>query len=116
MNLKISNPMTPKEAQALKRLLQVALSNTGQSRLIGNFLLAWWNADACGGFALNDLWGLDDALRVDVLTIMGFIARHQRYPDTLGLAEEFEQLIQQWRPTLLPPPTWQETTATDGNT
>lgn len=44
-------------AAALGRLLTIARSNTGQSYLVANFLLAWWveprgspeNAKDCGG-------------------------------------------------------------------
>lgn len=97
---------TADEAQALGRLLEVALSNTGQSELVANFLLAWWNTRECGGFAPNDLWGLDQSLRVDILTVLGLISRHQIYPDTLGLAEEFHELVKRWRATLIPPPVW----------
>jgi hypothetical protein len=34
---------------ALERLIQVAQGDTGQSRIVANFLLAWWNAEECGG-------------------------------------------------------------------
>lgn len=106
--------MTSKEAQALTRLLSVAKSDTGQSRLVANFLLSWWNATACGGFALNDLWGLDTVLRNDVQIVMGFIARKQVYPDTLGLADDFQELIKTWRPQLSPPSVWEDFSPTDG--
>jgi hypothetical protein len=37
---------------ALDRLLAIAQADTGQSRRVANFLLAWWNAGECGGFHL----------------------------------------------------------------
>jgi hypothetical protein len=33
---------------ALDRLVAIAQSDTGQSRRVANFLLAWWNAGSCG--------------------------------------------------------------------
>jgi len=42
---------------ALDRLIQIAKGGTGQSRKVANFLLAWWNAEACGGFDLTDSQG-----------------------------------------------------------
>lgn len=76
--------MQTNERDALERLLQVADGHSGQSGYVADFLLAWWNADDCGGFSLNKLWALDDAIVADVVTIFGFISRQQNYPDTLG--------------------------------
>jgi hypothetical protein len=45
---------------ALERLIRIANRDTGQSRRVASFLLAWWNAEECGGFDLTDLWGIDD--------------------------------------------------------
>ena len=42
--------MSHDQQQALERLLLIALRGTGQSRRVANFLLAWWNANQCGGF------------------------------------------------------------------
>lgn len=113
-NNKVPQYTTPNEAQALARLLQVAGSNTGQSATVANFLLSWWNAQSCGGWAPNDLWGLDRSLREDVLIVLGLIARRQIYPDTLGLAEEFAELVKRWRPHLAPPSVLDEMHKTDG--
>jgi hypothetical protein len=35
--------MLPAEKQALENLLKIAQGNTGQSRRVSDFLLAWWN-------------------------------------------------------------------------
>ena len=35
-----------KSRAALERLIQIAQGDTGQSRIVANFLLAWWNAGA----------------------------------------------------------------------
>jgi hypothetical protein len=57
-----SNP-PDKSRAALQRLIQIAQDDTGQSRIVANFLLAWWNAGECGGFDLTDVWGVDTASR-----------------------------------------------------
>ena len=44
---------------ALERLIRIAQRDTGQSRMVAEFLLSWWNAANCGGFDLNTLWGVD---------------------------------------------------------
>ncbi len=58
---------------ALVRLVRIAQSDTGQGRRVANFLLAWWNAQACGGFDLTDLWAVDDAIADDMLAITRLI-------------------------------------------
>ena len=88
---------------SLLRLLEVAYSDTGQSRRVAAFLLAWWNADTCGGFDLTDMWGLDLSLRQDILVVFGYIAFEQHYPDTLGWSHEFGRVLRGWRPHLIEP-------------
>ena len=85
---------------ALRRLLAIARCDTGQARRVANFLLAWWNAAACGGFDLTDLWAVDAAIAVDMLAVMGLIARDRELPTAYGLGAEFERLVTLWRPTL----------------
>jgi hypothetical protein len=89
------------EHQALLRLLDVAAGNTGQSRRLADFLLAWWNAGSCGAFDITSTWGLDRALAVDVVTVFALAVHSGSYPDTLGYAELFERVIRQWRPELV---------------
>jgi len=48
--------------RALERLFQIALRDTGQSRRVANFLLAWHNAEENGGWDPVDLWNVDDAI------------------------------------------------------
>jgi hypothetical protein len=87
--------------EALQRLIAVASRNdSGQARRIADFLLAWWHAAECGRLDLTDLWGLDDALKADVITVFAAVVSGQEYPDTLGYAREFERLIALWRPEL----------------
>ena len=93
--------MTTIERDALQRLLQLASQHdTGQARRVADFLLAWWNPEHCGRFDLTDLWGCDDAIAEDMVTVFGYIARNKRYPDTLGFEKQYADLVRQWRPEL----------------
>lgn len=96
-------PATVEELEALDRLLAVAEGDSGGSRRVADFLLAWWNAGTCGGFDLTDLWGLDLALREDVVAVFGLIARRHEYPNNLGVSVErrFGALVASWRPDLV---------------
>ena len=95
-------PMMPADTwAALERLLEVASADTHQARYVANFLLAWWNAPDLGGFDLTDAWGLDDALREDLITLFGFIARNKVYPSAYSFRSEFEDLVRRWRPEVL---------------
>lgn len=49
MILKASRDRKPTDAErdALVRLLKIGRSDTGQSRRVADFLLAWWNAASC---------------------------------------------------------------------
>jgi hypothetical protein len=69
---------------ALDRLICIAQRDTGQSRKVANFLLAWWNASECGGFDLTELWGVDAAIAADMVTVLAALPMCQHYPDTLG--------------------------------
>jgi hypothetical protein len=90
--------MKSEEKAALKRLIAIAHNDTGQSRRVAGFLLAWWNADDCGGFNLTDLWGVDTSITEDMVTVFGFIARVKSYPDALGYGEQFKSIVSGWRP------------------
>ena len=93
------------ELAPIRRLIAIARSDTGQSRRVANFLLAWWNAGSCGGFDLTDLWAVDQTIADDLLATAAFIAGHHEYPDSYGLREDFEALVTLWRPQLLQPTT-----------
>ncbi|MDN4572012.1 hypothetical protein DBB29_00755 [Pandoraea cepalis] len=93
--------MSTDELEALTRLLKHALSDTGQSRRVANFLLAWWNATNCGGFDIADTWALDDEIVDDVITVFR-LATRGNYPDTLGFGPRFEEVVALWRPDLSP--------------
>jgi hypothetical protein len=84
---------------SIARLIQVAKGDTGQSRRVANFLLAWWNAEECGGFDLTDLWGVDARIAADIVTVFAILPVCQHYPDTLGYGKDFEAIVRGWRPT-----------------
>jgi hypothetical protein len=93
--------MTDNEREALARLIAIAKTDSGQARKVAAFLLAWWNAETCGGFDLTDLWSVDTAIAVDMWRVFGLIVRQRDYPDALGYSEDFRQIIAQWRPALI---------------
>jgi hypothetical protein len=82
---------------ALDRLIGIAQCDTGQSRKVANFLLAWWNAHECGGFDLTDLWGVDATIAADMVAVFAILPTFQHYPDALGYGPQFEVLVR-WRP------------------
>ena len=85
---------------ALDRLLAVAASETGQARCVGNFLLAWHNARACGGFDLTELWAVSDPVRADMLQVIGLIARDRQHAAAYGHEDAFAALLRRWRPNV----------------
>jgi hypothetical protein len=93
--------MDTETTAAIERLLKIAGSDTGQSRRVADFLLAWWNAETCGGFDLTDAWGCDDVIVQDMVRIFAYAVSHRHYPDTLGFGPRFEQIVRQWRPELV---------------
>ena len=88
------------ELAPTRRLLQVAASDTGQSRRVADFLLAWWNAGSCGGFDLTELWTVDDAIAADMLATVASTAARRGYLNAFGLGPGFKWLLVQWRPRL----------------
>jgi hypothetical protein len=89
---------TNSQRAALERLIRVAQGDTGQSRIVANFLLASWNAAECGGFDLTDVWGVDAALAADMLKVFALVVACQHYPDTLGYGKQFEAIVRAWSP------------------
>jgi hypothetical protein len=94
------SPLYPNEQESLDRLIEHAKRGAGQSSRVANFLLAWWNADDCGGFDLMDLCGVDTDIAEDMLVVLRLIARLSKYPDSLGLKKDFEEILKLWRPDL----------------
>lgn len=101
--IRTPEPPTSDELDAVRRLIRIAKSDTGQSRRVAGFLLAWWNAGSCGSFDLTDLWAVDTAIAVDMVTVFGLVARVHQYPDKIDPAfkVDFAAIIRQWRPELL---------------
>jgi hypothetical protein len=96
----MSNTISVEQKAALERLIKIAQSDTGQSRRVANLLLAWWNAEECGGFDLTDLWGVDAPIAADMVTVFALVANRHSYPDTLGYGQAFERIVHAWRPAL----------------
>ncbi len=92
--------ITDMERAALERLIEHAKGGSGQSRRVADFLLSWWNAGSCGGFDLTTLWGMDDAISADMVTVFAFILRVSKYPDNLGYEADFKAIVREWRPEL----------------
>ncbi len=94
----LANEFKTSEAiAALKRLLKIAHSDTGQSKIVADFLLAWWNARRCGGFDLTDIWGVDRRIADDMVSVFKLIALSNEYPIAFGFRKEFENLVLGWR-------------------
>ncbi|MEL1264459.1 DUF7673 family protein [Pseudoxanthomonas putridarboris] len=89
--------MNELERVALERLIAVALHDSGQSRKVANFLLAWWNAPRCGGFDLTDIWNLDAAIQQDMIVVLCMTVRLSAYPGRLGYDEPLRRIEALWR-------------------
>jgi hypothetical protein len=77
---------------ALTRLVWVAKKDTHQGRKVANFLLAWTNARAYGGFDFTDIGGLDCDLRQHIRTVFNYLLDGGfRYPIQMG--QEYENMM-----------------------
>ena len=85
------------QLEALGRLCEVAKRDTGQSRRVANFLLAWHNAPENGGWDPVDLWNLDTDLAQDVLTVLTLALQSGKYPGDLGFEPEMQAIWLLWR-------------------
>lgn len=86
---------------AVRRLVKIAKGDTGQSRRVASFLLAWWNAGSCGSFDLTELWAVDGEIADDMVTVFRLVADRHEYPTAYGLGPDFEKIVAEWRPELL---------------
>ncbi|SAL80245.1 DUF7673 family protein [Caballeronia telluris] len=93
--------MTDEEKAALERLLLHARGDSGQSRRVADFLLAWWNAADCGGFDIATTWALGANIAADVVIVFAFAVRAGNFPDALGYGSQFEAVVRDWRPGLM---------------
>jgi hypothetical protein len=84
--------------EALGRLLKTAQRDTGQSRRVANFLLAWHNAEENGGWDPADLWTVDAEIADDMVVVIGLIRRLSgQYPNDLGFEREILAVWKRWR-------------------
>ncbi|MEF2072546.1 DUF7673 family protein [Consotaella aegiceratis] len=90
--------MTAHERAAFERLLKIARSDTGQSRKVANFILAWWNADSLGGFDLAELFGVDEEIAADMATVFVCLSRNAMAFYPTAYRAEIEAIIEAWRP------------------
>ncbi len=80
--------------EALARLVKIALEgDSGQTCRVGNFLLAWWNADRDGGFDFTHLWNVDNSLARDMMTVTALFTLTRSYADSFGYQREMETLV-----------------------
>lgn len=90
--------VTLHEHESLTRLFKLAAGRTGQGRRVADFLLAWWDAERCGGFNPATLWELEAKNAKDLLAVLQLIARCRHYPESLGYGPALEQVLQVWEP------------------
>ena len=93
-------PRTP--LAALGRLCAIAQRDTGQSRRVANFLLAWHNAQENGGWDPTDLWQLDTTVAQDILAVLALASERHQYPGDLGFKAEIEAIWLLWREPAVP--------------
>lgn len=60
---------------ALTRLIPIAMSDTGQSKRVADFLMAWWNGPDLGHFQIADMFGLDVAIAMTSRRSSAFLDR-----------------------------------------
>src|SRR5438876_164399 len=90
--------MDQREAhEAIRRLLAVAFRDSGQSRRVADFLLAWHNAGENGGWDPVDMWGVDAVIADDMLLVLRLIRTSHHYPGDIGFRQEIETVWKLWR-------------------
>lgn len=88
---------TSDQIDALARLISIAQGDTGQSRRVANFLLAWWNAPRDGGFDLTDLWNVDESIKADMVAVFTLVAENWHHADIYGFGPAMNDLVTLWR-------------------
>ncbi|MDX0359030.1 hypothetical protein GOC51_28385 [Sinorhizobium meliloti] len=83
---------------ALEKLLNIAHDDNGQGGRVANFLLAWWNAEALGGFDIADLFAVDREVSEDMATMFTYLAREEDAVYPTDYRGEIKSLIKRWRP------------------
>lgn len=85
---------------ALGRLIRVAMRDTGQSRCVADFLMAWHNAQENGGWDPTDLWSVDTSIALDILATLKMLHYTRRYPGDFVCKQEIERIWELWRSPL----------------
>ena len=85
---------------ALERLIRIARGDSGQCRVVANFLLAWWNAAECGALTRTELWAVDSKIAAEHARCFEQLLHRRKYPDSLGYGSEFESIVNRWRPEI----------------
>lgn len=83
---------------AFERLLDIARSDTGQSRKVAAFVLAWWNADSHGGFDIADLFAVDRTVAADMARVFSWLSGRADAEYPTDYRPEIEDVIRKWRP------------------
>lgn len=83
--------------EALARLCAIARRDTGQSRRVADFLLAWHNGQENGGWDPTDLWNVDAAVADDMIVVLNLVRTSRQYPGDLGFEPEIQAIWRLWR-------------------
>lgn len=78
---------------ALERLLMAAQGDDAQARMSADFLLAWWDPDLYGGFALTNLWEMDHEVARACVLVFAWVAANRVHPMEIGYGPQFEALF-----------------------
>jgi hypothetical protein len=95
--MNIASSFPPEFHASVRRLLMHADRDTGQSRRVADFLLAWWDSRENNGIDPADLWACDKEITEDMICVFAGIMRVPAYPDSIGYGGEFKALRQRWR-------------------
>lgn len=95
-----SRTLTLEEEVAFQRTIGTAMTPFDQGRIAANFILAWKNARAYGGFDLASLSLLDEGTFADLIVLLPVIRRTRCNPEMLGLGEAVMQIVKTLRPLL----------------
>ncbi len=89
--------------EAFERLHHIARSDTGQSRRVADFILAWWNAQELGGFDLADIFAVDRAIGRDMSRVVAWLATRAEPEYPVDYRAQIEEIIRLWRPEVWAP-------------
>ncbi len=86
------------QAEAIEHLLAIAQRDTGQSKRVADFLLAWHNSAENGGWDPCDLWSLDNAIADEIVMLIAFIGSNPgMYLPNWGYEPEITAVWKRWR-------------------